>query len=138
MVLRAEYRLGHSPFNKFLFAYIGEESTGLSLTVLSALSRLGLDPWAEAARLSEMPEETATTSLAATISKLPEGDWDASDTRSIAVRLLSNLPKHSITSDSSQRNPATGRWSLKPGVLNVLAWIAVAATLVAIFWRPDD
>jgi hypothetical protein len=46
MALRPEYSLVHSEFNDFLFAFVGEEKSGLQLTVLSALARLGLDPWA--------------------------------------------------------------------------------------------
>ena len=56
MALRPEYSLGHSEFNEFLFAFVGEEKSGQQLTVLSALARLGLDPWGEAARLSELPK----------------------------------------------------------------------------------
>lgn len=138
MVLRPEYSLGHSRFNEFLFAYVGEERTGLSLTVLSALARLGLDPWEEAARLSEMPEEIATSALAATIEDLPEGNWNASDARSIAVRLMNSLPRRRSSSDRSPRNEAADKWPSRAGALNWLGWIALAATLVAIFWQPDS
>ena len=65
MGLRSEYLLGHSQFNEFLFASIGQEKSGQSLTVLSALARLGLDPWEEAARLSEMTKEAAASALTA-------------------------------------------------------------------------
>ena len=54
MTLRPEYSLVHSEFNEFLFAFVGEEKSGADLTVLSALARLGLDPWNEAARLSAL------------------------------------------------------------------------------------
>ena len=59
MTLRPEYSLGHSEYNAFLFAAVGEEKVGLPLTVLTALTRLGFDPWREAARLSDLPRETA-------------------------------------------------------------------------------
>src|SRR3546814_7899302 len=75
MALRSEYSLGHSQFNDFLFAYVGEEKEGLEVTVLSALARLGLDPWEEAARLSTLSEEAATSALTATIARVPEGNW---------------------------------------------------------------
>lgn len=138
MVLRPEYSLGHSRFNEFLFAIVGKERSGLPLTVLSALARLGLDPWEEAARLSEMPEETATSALTATIEGLPEGNWNASDARSIAVRLINSLPRRRSSSDQSQRNETAGKWPSKPVALNWLVWIALAATLVAMFWQPDS
>lgn len=95
MTLRPEYSLGNSPYNAFLFATVGEEKVGVPLTVLSALARLGFDPWGEAARLSELPRETAARVFAVTIAMLPEGDWKASDSEAIAERLVSWLPGRS-------------------------------------------
>lgn len=95
MALRPEYSLGHSQYNDFLFASIGEEKTG-TLTVLSALTRLGFDPWQEAARLADMPRNAAIQSFAVTIAGLPRGDWTASDTTAIAARLVTWLPAGSV------------------------------------------
>jgi hypothetical protein len=53
------YSLLDSEFNDFLFAPIGEEGNEMLLSVLSALARLGVDPWQEAARLSQLPKETS-------------------------------------------------------------------------------
>ena len=47
MTLRPEYSLGHSEYNAFLFAAVGEEKARLPLTVLTALTRLGFDPGAK-------------------------------------------------------------------------------------------
>jgi hypothetical protein len=106
MTLRAPYALGHSEFNEFLFASVGHEKTGIELTVLSAFARLDFDPWAEAARLAELPKETATRALAATIALLPEGDWKASDARAIAQRLVRRLPGRNWTSVVTPTPPA--------------------------------
>lgn len=92
MTLRPEFALGHSEFNAFLFAPVGEDKAGLPLTVLSALSRLGLDPWGEAARLANLPVDSAIQALTLAIARLPEGDWKASDTGTIAARLVAFLP----------------------------------------------
>jgi hypothetical protein len=72
MALRSEYFLGNSNFNNFLFAFVGEENKGADLTVLSALSWLDLDPWAEAARLSGLSKEAAVNAPATTIHTLPD------------------------------------------------------------------
>src|SRR5258707_7170575 len=64
MTLRPEYSLGHSEYNAFLFAAVGEEKVGLPLTVLTALTRLGFDPWREASRLSGLAKETAARAFA--------------------------------------------------------------------------
>ncbi|WIM11799.1 hypothetical protein [Enhydrobacter sp.] len=95
MALRPEYSLGHSQYNEFLFAAIGEEKTG-PLTVLSALTRLGFDPWQEAARLADLPRNAAIRSFAGTIAGLPEGNWTASDATAIAARLVAWLPAGSV------------------------------------------
>src|SRR3954471_13380440 len=94
MTLRPEYSLGHSEYNAFLFAAVGEERVG-TLTVLSALSRLGVDPWQEAARLSDLPRDTAARALAATFARLPEGGWKQADLGAIAASLVASLPTHS-------------------------------------------
>src|ERR1700749_4347488 len=95
MTLRPEYSLGHSEYNAFLFATVGEDKSGLPLTVLTALTRLGFDPWREAARLSDLPKETAAQAFAVTIASLLEGDWKASESEAIAARLVNWLPERS-------------------------------------------
>jgi hypothetical protein len=95
MTLRPEYSLGHSEYNDFLFASLGEEKTGLQLTVQTALIRLGFDPWQEAARLSDLPKAAAAQALAAAMARLPDGDWKAADLPEIAARLVDSLPGRS-------------------------------------------
>ena len=92
MALPAEFSLLDSEYGDFLFATIGEERTGMPLSVLSALTRLGLDPWLEAARLSDLPKNFAIATLSDLIARLPVGRWELSETRGIAVRLIQFLP----------------------------------------------
>jgi hypothetical protein len=96
MALRSGFALHHSEFGEFLSAPIWDERNGNPLSVLSALARLDIDPWAEAARLADLPKEAAAVALAAIISRLPEnhrGPSD-SDTATIAARLVKRLPEH--------------------------------------------
>jgi hypothetical protein len=79
-------------FNAFLFAPVGDDKNGMVLTVVSALARLGLDPWNEAGRLAGLPRIAATQALARMIGKLPVGDWQSSDLSDIAGRLTVLLP----------------------------------------------
>lgn len=95
MTLRPEYSLGHSAYNAFLHAEVGEEQNGTKLTVLTALTRLDVDPWQEAARLADLPRDVAITALAAAIARLPEGSWKAADAEAIATRLTALLPGQS-------------------------------------------
>lgn len=136
MTLRPQYALGHSPYNPFLFAAVGEERNGATLTVQSALTRLGLDPWREAARLSGLPRDTAAGALAVTIAMLPEGDWKASESDVIAARLVSWLPAQSTEAVPPAE---TGRGDdgkirriekMNPRFATALAWSVLAAALL--------
>jgi hypothetical protein len=60
-----------SDFDPFLSAAVGEEPNGMTLSVVSALARTGLDPWREAAELARLPRRAATERLAALIAALP-------------------------------------------------------------------
>ena len=136
MALRPEYSLGQSQFNDFLFAVVGEEKSGAQLTVLSALARLGFDPWAEAARLSEMTGEVAANALAATIAALPEGNWKASDSLSIAVRLVGRLPEHvSPPAESPRGGSIRGRMTKWETAQKWLPPIAVGLAVLVFLWR---
>ena len=89
------YSLLKSEFNDFLFAPIGEEKNSAILTVLSALARLGMDPWEESARLAQLSKAMATQRLTTIIAGLPEGRWAMADAGTIATRLVDLLPaKH--------------------------------------------
>jgi hypothetical protein len=60
-----------SEFDVFLLATVGEDRNGMPLTVLSTLARSDLDPWQEAARLTEAPGKIATERMAALIATVP-------------------------------------------------------------------
>src|ERR1700732_4542393 len=79
-------------FDPFLFASVGEEVDGIPLSVLSALSQLGLDPRDEAARLSHLTKEVAAEQLARVIARLSDRRWTLSETRRIAGGLIERLP----------------------------------------------
>ena len=114
--MRPEYSLGNSTYNAFLFAAVGEEKVGLPLTVLTALTRLGFDPWREAARLSDLPRETAARAFAVTIAMLPEGDWKASESEAIAARLVNSLPERSTAATPSVGGGRAGARSWRANV----------------------
>lgn len=97
MTLRPEYSLGHSVYNDFLYATIGVERRGADgdgrdLSVLSALARLQVDPWHEAARLAGLPSDVASHTLAATFARLPDMSWEAVDVATTARRIVALLP----------------------------------------------
>lgn len=64
MALRASFRPLRPDLDKFLFAAVGAEQNGAPLSMVSALTRLGLDPWEEASRLSSLSKREAGEQLA--------------------------------------------------------------------------
>jgi hypothetical protein len=82
-----------SEFNAFLFAPVGDERNGMTLTVLSALARLDVDPWQEASELARMPRAAANQRLTSLVAALPDtpSTWSQPDT--IADRLIALLPR---------------------------------------------
>ena len=71
-------------FDKFLAASIGEDRNGTGLSVLSAFSRLNVDPWQEATSLARMPRDAAAARLTELIEALPGATADAIPSRMIA------------------------------------------------------
>jgi hypothetical protein len=92
MTLRTAYGPMYPEFDAFLFASVGEEVDGVPLSVLSALSRLDLDPRAEAARLAKLTKEAAADQLARMIALLSDRHWSVSEARRIACDLIERLP----------------------------------------------
>jgi len=86
-----------SEFNRFLFAPVGEDGTGMLVTVLSALARLDLDPWQEAANLARLPGLTATERLTSLLAALPDRLLAQPDSGTIAARLIALLPRPAIS-----------------------------------------
>ena len=85
-------------YNTFLYATIGAEANGTSLSVLSAMARMNLDPWQEAASLAELPGKAAARRLAALIAALPSGQSAPDEPGTIAARLVKLLPQQGQTS----------------------------------------
>jgi len=82
-----------SEFDGFLFASIGEDRNGLSVSVVSLLGRMDLDPWHEAARLAALPADAAAETLTALIGRLPGPPLQQPHPGDIATRLVGLLPR---------------------------------------------
>jgi hypothetical protein len=108
-------------FDPFLYAAVGEERNGMFLSVVSALARLDLDPWREAASLSKLPTAAATERLSSLLSSLPSSQLTIPAPAAIA-RLVGLLP-------SSAKEAA---WSPSAEVAKLDKW-KMPLPLVAIF-----
>ena len=91
MTLPARFSLLHSDLNDFLFASVGDQQNGMPLNVVSALTRLDVDPWEEAARLAALPKVLAAEALEPMIARLPIFRRQQSDLV-ISQRLVELLP----------------------------------------------
>jgi hypothetical protein len=92
VTLPARLSLLHSDLNDFLFASVGDQQNGMPLNVVSALTRMEVDPWEEAARLAGLPKALAAEALASMIARLPDFQRQQSDNLAISRRLVELLP----------------------------------------------
>ena len=82
-----------SEFDDFLFAPIGEDGNDTPLSVLSALARLDVDPWEEAAELARLPRRNCNSKTGFVDRGATEGPLAHVDPRSISARLVAHLPR---------------------------------------------
>jgi hypothetical protein len=107
------FALQQSGFNEFLFAPVGTEPSGMTLSLVSVFARAGNDPWLEAGRLAELSKSEATESLARSIAGMPTSIWPLQAAMAIADRLIALLPTRSIRAAQTPSgllvNAKTGR-----------------------------
>ena len=130
MALPVPFSLLHSDLNDFLFASIGEEQNGVTLSVVSALTRLGVDPWEEAARLTPLPKARAAETLAKLIARLPIRRTESLDDLVICRRLVELLPANKAARSLGCERAGAGQkkyW----GALILLASLALAAAILS-------
>jgi hypothetical protein len=109
--------LKNSDLNNFIFADIGPELNGSTLTMLSMLARLGEDPWTEAAILAKLPKNEAFDYLLQGISKMPLVPITLADMRATASRLLLLLPGRTQTTAQTVSGTA--------GALTMPQWLPI-------------
>lgn len=88
-------RQGGTAFDGFLYAALGEDRGGNTVSVLSALARLGVDPWDEAADLLDLPREGARNRLDALLGRFGDVPALGRDQGMVIARLIDLLPKAS-------------------------------------------
>jgi hypothetical protein len=113
-----------SRFDEFLFASVCVETGGHSLSVLSALARMDVDPWEQASRLAAMPNPAAVKTLAVALGSIQQIIWSDSEAEAAATRLIQLLPQGSEPSPTakmpSSGAPLTGYWWI---------WVAFAVAM---------
>ena len=127
MALPVRFSLLHSDLNDFLFAPIGEEQNGVTLSVVSGLTRLGLDPWEEAARLTPLPK--AADALAKMIARLPIHRTQLDDL-AISRRLVELLPAQATPPSQRRARPGAGQEKYWRAMI-LFAGFALAAAILS-------
>jgi hypothetical protein len=124
MTLRSRYRPMRPDLDEFLFAAVGDEGNGMPLSMISALTRLGLDPWDEAGRLSSLNKRDAIEQLARMLAQLLPGRlWASGEVRAIAGGLIELLPKRDSNRPPTPIRRRRPRLTLpKPGPI-VSFWV---------------
>ena len=136
MTLPTNFSLLHSELNEFLFAPLGDEENGVPLSVLSALTRLDMDPWAEAARLSALPKDAVVRALVPVIGRFPVEHRTSAQVGEIAARLAELLP-HRPALASVDAGIARLRQPRPPAIWLVgLGLVAAVATMAALGMLP--
>jgi len=124
------FALQRSGLNPFLFAEVGTELNGSTLTILSVLARLGQDPWAEAAKWTKLPKATIIDRLAQSIAQMPLSAQAINEARSTASRLILLLPSQAARPTEA---PPASRAMPKMVVPNwVLPAVCCAAVVLGI------
>ncbi|MDD7972189.1 hypothetical protein [Roseinatronobacter alkalisoli] len=115
---------GGTPFDGFLYAELGQDRAGNTVSVLSALARLGRDPWDEAAELSAMSSAVAQTRLGVLLARFHDVPAVDRDPRATIPRLVALLP-----SSTAQK---TGAGNVLPAGAKVPGIGAIIAVLMMV------
>jgi hypothetical protein len=130
-----------SEFDNFLLAPIGDDNNGMQLSVLSALARLNVDPWEQAATLALLPADAATRKLAGMIAALPPGPTARAESTIIAARLIPLLPgrvRSEVLSGSTAPDAATA--PRLPKLTYLILYALFMLLMLAVQWlsvRPQ-
>lgn len=91
-VAAAVFELKYDKFSRFLYSGVEEEPAGVTVTVLSLLSRTGCDPWMEAKKLSKLSNTAAVSRLARSIFSTCASCRNLPEAEQLAARLIERLP----------------------------------------------
>lgn len=109
----------------------------MPLSVISAMTGLGLDPWAEATRLSSLEKREAVEQLVPTLARLPGERWALSEVRKIALGLIELLPSTSATHAATDVAPLTHPKTVPSKMLWLVCLLLGTAALVSMMANGD-
>jgi hypothetical protein len=102
----------------------------MPLSVVSGLTRLGIDPWEEAARLATLPKAVAAEALAPIIAAFAIGRPRPSDFLTISQQLVELMPARGPRQLAGSRGKSReGQEVFSPD--DVVAYLALAAAVLS-------
>lgn len=125
-------------FNSFLFAPVGEDRNGMLVSVLSALARVGVDPWEEAKQLAGLSAESARIRLDKMIAVLPGIPSLTVDHQAVANRLVALLPRGTSLAASVSSTVTGGdetERKRKLGYITFIVFLVISQSMM-LFHRP--
>ena len=117
-----------SELNAFLFAPVGTEANGMTLSLLSLFARNGSDPWVEARHLADLPRAEASDRLARAIAAVPHGLAKLPDAVAVAERLIALLPAPPVSGTAMKARVAIA-WPPSPRSILILAGLALCVAV---------
>ena len=120
-------------FDRFLYAYVGEDGNGSVVTVLSTLARLGLDPWKEASELGALSRDAASSRLSKLLASFRDVPALVRDHGSIAEKLTRLLPEHRSRVSGRSRSPASQVTPVSRGAVIAIFMILMIIAQVFLF-----
>lgn len=127
------FALKNSGLQAFLYADVGTEPNGSTLTIMSVLARLGNDPWAQAASWAAMPRAAAIDGLSQGIAQMSLVTAPLMGSRDVAARLVELLPanaRQGIPAEAGGTNPV--RPAAQTAMMiwwGIAAWIGLTLML---------
>ena len=119
--------LGLDPqFDQFLHTPVGNDQAGTSVTVLSMLARLGVDPWREASDLAALSQKSAWQRLDTLMERFTDVPSLVDNRADIATRLIASLPRGTLYDSSKQSGNQTSK------AFDTRIYFLVAAAIVIV------
>jgi hypothetical protein len=118
-------------YEAFLFAEIGEQKNGMPITMISALARLGLDPWDEAGRLATLPAAAALAAVTALVARISGLTARKSEIPKLSARLVPLLAQPATARGiGSGAAPAAPWWAIDARWVMAASAVAVLVAVV--------
>jgi hypothetical protein len=118
-------------FQPFLQSKLWEEKNEMRLTVLSALARLDIDPWQEAAELAALPKAWAEKRLAERLGRLPGAPAAFLEVGAFCGRSVNLLPQTPrLAKGAPTPPPAANTKARLIGLASVYVFVGASIAIV--------